>query len=82
MLPKKSKKSNQGEVADDFDDMLADFRAADLTNAPLNDVAQIISDDTPSNSARAHISEEVVPEATIFAAIRVGDLTRLRRWHR
>jgi hypothetical protein len=43
MPPKKDKKSKQREVADDFDDMLASFRAADLANAPPNDVAQTIS---------------------------------------
>jgi ankyrin repeat protein len=77
MPPKKSKKSNQGEVADDFDDMLAGFRASDLANAPPDDVAQRIPGDSPTNAARAN-----VPEATIFAAIKAGDVTKLRRWHR
>jgi Ser/Thr protein kinase RdoA (MazF antagonist) len=36
MPPKKNKKSKQGEVTDDFDDMLAGFRAADLANAKPN----------------------------------------------
>jgi hypothetical protein len=57
--------------------MLAGFRAADLANAPPNDIALIISDATPANAARAN-----VPDATIMAAIRAGDLTKLRRWHR
>jgi hypothetical protein len=63
-------------VADDLDDMLADFRAADLANAPM------VADDTTADAARAKVREETVPEATILAAIRAGDLTRLRRWHR
>jgi ankyrin repeat protein len=77
MLPKKNQKNNQGEVAEDFDDMLADFRAADLANAPSSHVAQGVANDSPANAARAH-----VPEATIAAAIMAGDLTKLRRWHR
>jgi hypothetical protein len=82
-MPKKSQKSNQREVADDFDDMLASFRAADLINAQPSHVAQKSADDIPSNAARAQAPEvTVVPEATIFAAIRTGDLARLRRWHR
>jgi Ser/Thr protein kinase RdoA (MazF antagonist) len=40
MPPKKSKKSSQGEVAEDFDDMLAGFRAADLANAPRSHAAR------------------------------------------
>jgi hypothetical protein len=53
MPPKKNQKSNQGEVADDFDDMLAGFRAADLANAPSSQVAERAADTTPSNAARA-----------------------------
>jgi ankyrin repeat protein len=81
-MPLKSKKSNQGEVADDFDDMLAGFRAADLASAPPNHVAPLLADDAPLSTARAQGPEETVLEATILAAIRAGDLTRLRRWHR
>jgi hypothetical protein len=82
MPPKKNKRSNQGEVAEDFDDMLAGFRAADLANAVRSDVAQRISDDTPANAARSQTSDVTVPEATILAAIEAGDLSKLRRWHR
>jgi ankyrin repeat protein len=77
MPPEKNKKGNQGEVADVFGDMLAGFRAADLAHSPPNNVPQRIPDDSPANAARAHISQ-----ATILAAIRAGDLTKLRRWHR
>jgi hypothetical protein len=70
------KEKSHGLVADNLDDMLADFRAADLANAPM------VADDTTADAARAKVREETVPEATIPAAIRAGDLTRLRRWHR
>jgi ankyrin repeat protein len=76
-MPPKSKKSKQGEVTEDFDDMLAGFRAADLANAPPNDATQSAADNTPANAARAQPSE-----VFIIAAIRAGDLSKLRRWHR
>jgi ankyrin repeat protein len=82
MPPKKNKKSNQDEVADDFDDMLADFRAADLANASPSDITENAVDATPENAARAQPSEIKVPETTILAAIKAGALTKLRRWHR
>jgi hypothetical protein len=82
MPPKKNKIINQGAVADDFDDMLAEFRATDLANVPSNPVAQTAAEATPANAARAQAPVETVPEVTILAAIRNGDLTRLRRWHR
>jgi hypothetical protein len=82
-MPKKSQKSNQREVADDFDDMLADFRADDLANAPPSHVAPIIADAVPSNGARAQTFERCeVSGATILAAMEAGDLSRLRWWHR
>jgi hypothetical protein len=82
MLPKKNKKSNQGEVVDEFDDMLAEFRAADLGNASSSPIARIAADAAPANAARTQAPEMMVPEATILAAITAGDLTRSRRWHR
>lgn len=81
-MPKKNQKSNQLEVADDFDGMLADFRAADLANASPTHVAQSAANKTSANATRAHVHEKSVSEATILAAIRAGDLARLRRWHR
>jgi hypothetical protein len=80
-MPKKNKKNSQREVADDFDDMLAGFRASDLATAPLNQVPEISSADVAANAARAQASRVTVPEATILAAIRAGDLSKLRRWH-
>jgi hypothetical protein len=82
MPPKKKQNSNQGEVAEDFDDMLADFRAADLANAPLIYVTQSVAGATRANAASAATPEVTVPEATILTAMRAGDLCRLRRWHR
>jgi hypothetical protein len=81
-MQKKSQKSKQREVADDFDDMLAGFRATDLANAPPSHVTPMVADDIPSNAASVQAPEvKVVPEATMFAAIKTGDLTRLRRWY-
>jgi hypothetical protein len=82
MPPKKNQKNNQGEVAEDFDNMLAGFRAADLANAPSSHVAQGVANDSPANAARSQASDVTVPEATILAAIEAGDLSKLRRWHR
>jgi hypothetical protein len=81
-MPKKNKTGTKREGADDFDDMLADFRAADLADAHSGHVVQRAADDNPLNATRVQASGVTVPEATIFAAIIAGDLTRLRRWHR
>jgi predicted LPLAT superfamily acyltransferase len=69
-------------VADDFDDMLADFRAADLANAPPSHVAPVIADAIPLSVASAQAPKVSVSKATILEAIWAGDLARLRRWHR
>jgi hypothetical protein len=82
-MPKKKNKNNGRDVAEDFDVMLADFRAADLTNAPSKEVPPITADNTPPvKAAKAQAPKKLVPQSTMFAAIRAGDLTRLRRWHR
>jgi ankyrin repeat protein len=83
-MPKKNQKSNQqrDEVADDFDDMLAGFRAADLANASSSHVAPNTASAVPSDAARAQAPGVIVAEAAILAAIEAGDLNRLRRWHR
>jgi ankyrin repeat protein len=81
-MPKKYQKSNEGEVAEDFDDMLAGFRAADLANAPSSHVASSAAEATHANVARAQTSDVTVPASTIVAAMRAGDLSKLRRWHR
>jgi ankyrin repeat protein len=78
-MPKKNQKSDQRESAVDFDDMLADFRAADLVCAPPT---QRAANDIPANHARAQVPEETFPEATVLAAIRAGDMIRLKRLHR
>jgi hypothetical protein len=46
-MPTKKKEKIHGLVADDVDDMLADFRAADLANTPM------VGDDTTPDAARA-----------------------------
>jgi ankyrin repeat protein len=81
-MPKNDEKNSQREVADDFDNMLAGFRAADLANVPLHQVPLIAPADTAADAARTQAPDVTVPKATIFSAIRDGDVTRLRRWHR
>jgi hypothetical protein len=81
-MPKRNKKSNPREVADDFEDMLADFRAADLTNAPPSHAAPMAADDTSNKDASVQAPEEMIPEAAVLAAIEAGDVTNLRQWHR
>jgi hypothetical protein len=78
------------QTADDFDDMLADFRAADFITTPAastSSSSSTASSAPPSNapissSSRAYETEEKVPEATIVQACTAGDITRLRRWAR
>jgi hypothetical protein len=81
-MPKKKKKGNKSEVADGFDEMLADFRAADVANVSSSHVARMPVDITPSNASRAQGLKVTVLEATIFAAIKAGGVARLRCWHR
>jgi ankyrin repeat protein len=81
-MPKKNKKSNPREVADDFDDMLADFRAADLTNTSPSQAAPIAGDGSAIKVALTKASGGMIPEATVLAAITAGNATKLRRWHR
>jgi ankyrin repeat protein len=81
-MPQKNKKNSQREVADDFDEMLADFRAADIANASSHRIPQVTAVNTAANAARAQASEVTATEAAILAAIWAGDLTTLRRWHR
>jgi ankyrin repeat protein len=81
-MPKHNKKSSKPEVVEDFDDMLAESSAADLANVPPSYVAPMAMNQTPANASSAHVPEKNVAEATILAAIRAGDLARLRRWHR
>jgi hypothetical protein len=55
----------QHEVADDFDDMMADFRAAGFAIAPLSPVAPMVANDAAANAARAQV-------ANFFAIVRAG----------
>jgi hypothetical protein len=86
------KKSKQDEDAD-FDDMLAEFWATDLTTArsqasfPATSSSSFIAgtDSRPSitslpDPAAANATGRNVSEATIISACIEGNLTQLRRW--
>jgi hypothetical protein len=81
-MPKRNKKNNLREVADDFDNMLANFKAADLTNAPPSHAAPMAADSTAIKVALPQAPEQMIPEATVFAAIIAGGATKLWRRHR
>jgi ankyrin repeat protein len=105
-LPRMSKRSKKREckgkgtkveiavagTSDDFDDMLADLRAADVTAEAATSSGRSASSNNSSsttpttsssttNQASTVITGEVSEEALVQACVR-GDLSQLRRWAR
>jgi hypothetical protein len=87
-MPKSDKKGKQpkGKAAaaqsdDDFDNMLAEFRTADL-NAPSG---AITTTSIPSSSTTAPAPtalEDTVSEQALLSAVVRGDISQLQRWAR
>jgi DNA-binding GntR family transcriptional regulator len=93
----KGKRQKSGAVADqtddDFDDMLAEFCAADLASATASGSTTTTSASSSSSSnnptpaarattRRATTRRAAVPEATIIRACVAGDVGLLRQWAR
>jgi hypothetical protein len=83
-MPKRNKKSVV--PADDFDEMLAEFKAADLQqSADVPNSSSSSSSRSGSGSSsklNRHATEVTVSEETIINACQDGDVTQLRRWAR
>jgi hypothetical protein len=91
-MPKNNKKGKvaTAKVAEDFDDMLDEFRAADRINPAANPSAPASSSSNCSSSSSS-ISSSVlppsgppigrtIPEEDITQAVLRGDLEQLKRW--
>jgi ankyrin repeat protein len=94
-MPKNNKKGKQGrakaataEIDVDFDDMLAELRATDLTAVPAssNSSSSIINTSATitnvASMARSTRNVIEIPEARIIEAIQRGNIGQLRRWAR
>jgi hypothetical protein len=68
-------KKNKQKPVDDFDDIIAESRAANER------IATTATNATNSNSSSSsNAAEAKVPEDTIIEACIAGDITKLRRW--
>jgi hypothetical protein len=94
-MPKNNKKGGKAataKVAEDFDDMLAEFREADLTNPAASSSAHTTNSNSSSSSSStstlasravhpsgAGVGETIPEEDMIQAAIR-GDVKQMKQW--
>ena len=84
-MPAKSKaKKGAGPAVDDFDDMLAGFRAQDLLNTTTTTTTTSTSTSSTPQPRRARVEQPnvTVSDKEIIAACRRNDVTQLRRWSR
>jgi hypothetical protein len=90
-MPKKNKKAKSHEATaqsnDDFDDMLAELRATDLTATAVNtnnssSSSSSITSTNVASTASSTAKAIEVSEERILEAVERGDIAQLRRWGR
>jgi hypothetical protein len=79
-MPKRDKKN--ALPADDFDEMLADFKAANLQQSADVPISSGSSSSGSSSQPSWPATNVMIPEVTIIKACRAGDITPFRRWAR